>query len=178
MSVQELIYYPDPKLTEPCEEVVLHGPHLARLIQDLEDTMYAKGGMGLAAPQLGVLKKIAIVDTVWEESGKRNPVVLINPQITRSEGEISMREGCLSIPRIHEYVTRAQKIKVVALDANLNKVEFEAEDLLAVSIQHEVEHLNEKLILDHLPESVTYSARRVAEARAKKLRRAQKRASL
>jgi peptide deformylase len=122
-----------------------------RLIQDMFDTMHEASGIGLAANQIGELKRILVVDISDMESGKgTKPLAIINPEIIDEEGEWEMEEGCLSIPDIREKVTRSEKITVKYHDVNMKKVELEADGLLARVILHELDHLNGVLFTDHL----------------------------
>ncbi len=122
-----------------------------RLIQDMFDTMHEASGIGLAANQIGELKRILVVDISDMESGKgTKPLAIINPEIIDEEGEWEMEEGCLSIPDIREKVTRSEKITVKYYDVNMKKVELEADGLLARVILHELDHLNGVLFTDHL----------------------------
>ena len=114
-------------------------PRIRELIDDMLDTMYDANGVGLAAPQVGVLKKIVVID-VTEEGD--DPLVLINPEILELSGEQTGQEGCLSVPGKAGIVTRANYVKVKALDENMDEIIVEGEDLLARAIQHEVDHLS------------------------------------
>ncbi len=122
-----------------------------KLIQDMFDTMHEASGIGLAANQVGELKRILVVDISDMEAGKGSkPLAIINPEIIDEEGEWEMEEGCLSIPEIREKVTRSEKITLKYYDVNMKKVELEADGLLARVILHELDHLNGVLFTDHL----------------------------
>jgi peptide deformylase len=118
-----------------------------RLVDDMFETMYAANGIGLAAPQVGRLERIAVVDVGEEGPGR---IALINPEIVREEGETRGEEGCLSIPEIYGEVTRSAKVTVRALDRDGKEFAIEAEGLLAVCLQHEIDHLHGKLFIDYL----------------------------
>ena len=117
------------------------------MIQDMFDTMYEADGVGLAAPQVGILKRIAVVDITEDKSC---PVVLINPEILSTEGEQRGSEGCLSVPDKVGIVTRPNKVKVKALDIDMNPVEIEGEELFARALIHEIEHLDGQLYVDKI----------------------------
>jgi len=148
MAVLEIIEVPDPVLRKVAEPVRDYNPALEKLIQDMADTMYSAPGIGLAGNQVGVLKQIAIVDVSPPDKPK-NLIVLINPEIVEMEGEDEMEEGCLSIPDFRQIVKRAKKIKVRARNLKGEEIELSAEGLLARAIQHELDHLNARLILDY-----------------------------
>jgi len=148
MAVLEIIEVPDPVLRKIAEPVWDYNPALEKLIQDMADTMYSAPGIGLAGNQVGVLKQIAIVDVSPPDKPK-NLIVLINPEIVEMEGEDEMEEGCLSIPNFRQIVKRAKKIKVRARNLKGEEIELSAEGLLARAIQHELDHLNARLILDY-----------------------------
>jgi len=148
MAVLEIIEVPDPVLRKIAEPVRDYNPALEKLIQDMADTMYSAPGIGLAGNQVGVLKQIAIVDVSPPDKPK-NLIVLINPEIVEMEGEDEMEEGCLSIPDFRQIVKRAKKIKVRARNLKGEEIELSAEGLLARAIQHELDHLNARLILDY-----------------------------
>jgi peptide deformylase len=131
------------------ESVTEVDTEIRRLIDDMFETMYAAPGIGLAASQVDVHKRLLVLD-VSEE--RNEPLCLINPEILSAEGSINGEEGCLSVPGTYEYVDRAQKIRVRALNSAGNLFEIEAEDLLAVCIQHEIDHLDGKLFVDYLSE--------------------------
>jgi len=122
-----------------------------KMIHDMFETMHESNGIGLAANQIGELKQILVVDISDMESGKgTKPLAIINPKIVHEEGEWEMEEGCLSIPDIREKVTRPEKIRIKYNDVNMKEVELEADAMLARVIQHEMDHLNGVLFIDHL----------------------------
>jgi peptide deformylase len=155
MSVLDLVLYPDARLSQMCEPVAEVNEEIQALVDDMVETMYDAGGVGLAAPQIGKNLRITVMDCSdrdedKEEASEPDLRVLINPEITHREGKLTWEEGCLSIPGVYDKVKRAAKIRVKALDRDGNPYEFEAEELLAVCVQHEIDHLDGVLFLDHL----------------------------
>ena len=147
MARLEILRYPDPRLYKKAAVVKNVDAAVRRLVTDMAETMYAAPGIGLAATQVNVHQRVIVIDT----SETRDQLqVLINPEILEKEGTQQIDEGCLSVPGIYEPVKRAQKIKVRALDAQGEPFELEAEDLLAVCIQHEIDHLDGKVFVDYL----------------------------
>lgn len=126
-----------------CKEITEITPRIEELIDDMFETMYEANGVGLAGPQVGVRKRIAVVDVTGED-----PMVLINPKILESSGEQTGNEGCLSVPGKCGQVTRANYVKVLNYDMDLNPYEIEAEEFLARAIQHEMDHLDGKMYVD------------------------------
>lgn len=149
MSILNILHFPDPKLRQKAEPVTEVDEEIRQLVDDMFETMYAAPGIGLAAVQVNVLKRVITID-ISEE--KNQPNCFINPQITASSGKEKLEEGCLSVPGIYEDVTRAEKITVQYLDRDGKSVELEAEGLLAVCVQHEIDHLDGKLFVDYLSE--------------------------
>ena len=152
MSIREILKYPDPFLKTkvgPVEEV---DDDLRALIDDMFETMYAGKGIGLAATQVGVDKRVLVLDLPGdvEEGIEPYRFSLINPKITLAEGEFKFEEGCLSVPGVNAYVKRAFHIKLTALDYDGNPVEIDAEDILSVVLQHEIDHLDGILFIDRL----------------------------
>jgi peptide deformylase len=150
MAIRRILHYPDKRLRIPGEPVTDFGPELQTLIDDMAETMYAAPGVGLAATQIGVSKRVFIVDIAVGEDQPSDLRVFVNPEILERHGEIVWEEGCLSFPGVHEEITRAERVKVRALDRTGRPFDLEAEGLLAVVIQHENDHLNGKLMVDHL----------------------------
>jgi len=149
MPVRPILLYPDPILRRPCSEVTDFGPELAGLVADLAETMYAAPGVGLAAPQIGVTARVAVVNVTPGQAG--SPMhVLVNPRIVEAEGRESDSEGCLSIPGLTEKVDRPRRIRVRTQEADGTPRELEAEGFLARAICHEIDHLDGILILDRL----------------------------
>ncbi|UUZ85816.1 peptide deformylase [Paenibacillus sp. P26] len=149
MAIKMIVKDPDPVLREISKPVTKITPNIHKLLKDMADTMYDAEGVGLAAPQIGILKRVIVMD-VGDDHGL---IELINPEIIERDGEQFGPEGCLSIPGLSGDVRRAQKVKVKGLDRNGNEIVVEGEDLLARCIQHEVDHLNGVLYTD-LAESV------------------------
>lgn len=149
MAIRTILHYPDKRLREEGKRVEEVTPEIKRLIDDMAETMYAAPGVGLAATQIGVALQIFVIDTA-AEGEKSQFRAFINPEIVESEGEITWNEGCLSFPEIHEEIDRAEKVRVRAQDQNGKWFELEADGLLAVAIQHELDHLKGVLMIDHM----------------------------
>ena len=151
MAVRPILQYPARVLKTRAEPVRDIDGELARLVEDMAETMYAAPGVGLAAPQVGVGQRVIVLDIHGEdeEPGKRL-VRLINPVIAEREGEITWEEGCLSVPDLTAPVKRARRVLVRAWTPDQREIELEGEDLLAVALQHEIDHLDGKLFLDRL----------------------------
>ena len=149
MAILEILRYPDPilkKVSEPVETITEDTIHL---VDDMVETMYAAPGVGLAAPQVGQLQRIIVLDIDYENPGK-NLIKLINPEIRRAEGEVVWEEGCLSVFDFTAEVDRAAQVEVVGLDEKEKEVKVEGEGLLAVALQHEIDHLDGKLFIDYI----------------------------
>jgi peptide deformylase len=149
MAVREILVYPDPRLRDVAEPVVQVDDAIRRLIEDMAETMYAAPGVGLAANQIGELKRIFVID-IADEDEPSDLKVFINPEILEVRGAQTYQEGCLSFPGGSEEIKRAEHVRVRALDASGQAFELEAEGLLAVAIQHENDHLNGVLMIDKL----------------------------
>lgn len=148
MAVLTLLHFPDERLRKVATPVEKVDDEIRTLIDDMIETMYAERGIGLAAPQVNVSKRIVVIDV---SENRDQPIVLINPEIISTEDEImDMMDGCLSIPDSFAPTQRFRYIKVKALDRNGDEIELEAADLFAGCIQHELDHLNGKLFIDHL----------------------------
>ncbi len=147
MALLSILEYPDPRLRTKAEKVEVVDDALRRQIDDMFETMYAAPGIGLAATQVNYHKRLLVCDVSGEQS---EPLVFINPEILEKDGEQQLEEGCLSVPGEYELVSRAGHIRVRALDRNGAPFEMEAEGLLAVCIQHEIDHLDGKLFVDYL----------------------------
>ena len=147
MALLEILEFPDPRLRTVAKPVANVDGKIARLTDDMLETMYAAPGIGLAASQINVHKRIIVID-VSEE--KDTPLVLINPAIVAQAGEVETNEGCLSVPGFYEPVIRAESITVEAVDREGQVRELDAEGMLAVCIQHEMDHLEGKLFVDYL----------------------------
>ena len=147
MTILNILKYPDQRLYTIANEVKVVNSKIKKLISDMAETMYSAPGIGLAATQVDVHQRIIVIDITED---KNNLLVLINPRLLEKRGEETNQEGCLSVPEVFEKVKRAEWIKVSALDENGKKFELEAEGLLAVCIQHEIDHLLGKVFVDYL----------------------------
>ena len=147
--IRTILHYPDKRLREKGERIEKVTPEIQALIDDMAETMYAAPGVGLAATQIGECLQLFIVD-VAEEGAPSDLRVFINPEILETQGDISWQEGCLSFPGVQEDVERAAKVRVRALDKSGKEFTLEAEGLLAVAIQHEYDHLQGVLMIDHM----------------------------
>ncbi len=149
MALLPILHYPDARLRKVAQPIDRVDDEIRRLIDDMLETMYDAPGIGLAAVQVDVPLQLLVVDI---SEKKDQPLVLINPEILYSSGEEQMEEGCLSVPGIYEPVERASQVTVRALDRHGEPFELEASGLLAVCIQHEMDHLQGKLFVDYLSE--------------------------
>lgn len=149
MAILEILQYPDPRLHLPAARVEKIDAATRQLVADMAETMYAAEGIGLAATQVNIHKQIVVMDISEDRSGLR---VFINPEITRMEGLSVNQEGCLSVPGIYENVERADSVTVTALDENGSRFTLNASGLLATCIQHELDHLQGKVFVEHLSE--------------------------
>lgn len=147
--VRDIFIWPDPVLKKPASPVARVDDEIRKLIDDMAETMYAADGVGLAAPQVGVSKRIVVIDTSPRQEGQRL-LHLVNPVIVKAEGETTYTEGCLSVPGEAEEVERAAKVWVKALDRDGKPIEIEGEGLLGIALQHELDHLDGVLFVDHL----------------------------
>lgn len=166
MAVLDILEYPDPRLRTQAAPVTLFDAALGQFLDDLLETMYAAPGIGLAATQVDVHQRALVIDVSEDRS---EPHCLVNPEIVRREGSLMAEEGCLSVPEIYDSVERAEAITVKAQDRNGNCFELDADGLLAICIQHEMDHLEGKLFVDYL-------SRLKRERVRKKLSKARKRA--
>jgi peptide deformylase len=144
-----IVKYPDPVLSRKGAAVTEFGPDLAQFVQEMWASMYAAHGIGLAAPQIGVSRRITVIDVSFKERPAEK-LVLINPEIIERQGKQFEEEGCLSLPEIREKVQRAARVKVRAQDVNGEFFEAEGDELLARAIQHEIDHLDGVLFIDRL----------------------------
>ncbi len=149
MAVLEILQYPHPVLKRRCDEVERIDENVTRLVEDMRETMYDANGVGLAACQVGVSKRIIVLD-VSPVDPQHEFFVLINPEILTEEGEIDHEEGCLSVPDCTETLKRKEKVSVRGLSGEGKPLEFEAQGILAIALQHEIDHLNGLLILDRM----------------------------
>ena len=165
MPILNILRYPDARLHKVAAPVTVFDEGLKRLVADMAETMYAAPGIGLAATQVDVHKQVIVVDV----SERRDSlVVLVNPEIVEATGESDIEEGCLSVPGIYELVPRAERVKVRAYDQNGNAFTLEAQGLLAVCIQHEMDHLQGKVFVEHLSQ---LKQQRIRAKLAKQLRK-------
>jgi peptide deformylase len=147
--IYPVVKFGDPVLEAPAKPVTAFDDELRKLLDDMFESMYAAHGVGLAAPQIGISKRIAVIDVTFKEDPGAK-LVLVNPEIIRTEGKQSGQEGCLSIPEFREKVTRANRVTVRAQDGNGKWFEKTGEDLLARAFLHETDHLNGKLYIAHI----------------------------
>lgn len=144
--------YGDKTLREVAKPVTEFTDEVKNFIDDLVFTMYEKDGVGLAAPQVGRSLRVFVVDPFWfNEDGKKNPLVLVNPEFKKFQGEVDSEEGCLSLPQIFESVKRAEKVIIEGLNEKGEKVRYEADGLFSRALQHEYDHLNGILFVDKVP---------------------------
>ena len=154
MAIRNIREYGDEVLTKKCKEVTEVTPRIRELIEDMLETMYEANGVGLAASQVGILKRIVVIDTTGED-----PYILINPRIVETSGEQTGNEGCLSLPGKTGVVTRPNYVKVLAFDINMKPFELEGTELLARAICHELDHLEGQMYVEKVEgelQNVTY----------------------
>lgn len=147
MALLPILRYPDPRLHTRAEPVTVIDDDIRTLVRDMAETMYEAPGIGLAATQVNVHKRVVVIDVSEDRSAL---MAFINPEIIERHGEQVCEEGCLSVPGIYEKVTRAERVKVRALNGEGQPFELEAEGLLAVCIQHELDHLDGKVFVEYL----------------------------
>ena len=147
--IYPIVKYGDPVLEKPAAQVEIFDDQLRKLLDDMFESMYAAHGVGLAAPQIGISKRIAVIDVTFKEDPSAK-LVLVNPEIIHTEGKQKGSEGCLSIPEFRENVTRPNRVTVRAQDVNGNWFEKTGEELLARAFLHETDHLNGKLYISHV----------------------------
>ena len=165
MAVLNILRYPDARLHKVAAPVTVFDEALKKLVADMAETMYAAPGIGLAATQVDVHKQVIVVDV----SERRDSlVVLVNPEIVEAVGVSDIEEGCLSVPSIYELVERAERVKVRAYDQNGTAFTLEAQGLLAVCIQHEMDHLKGKVFIEYLSQ---LKQQRIRAKLAKQLRK-------
>lgn len=151
LGALEILKYPDPRLHEVSKPVSKFDTELHQFLDAMAVTMYSANGVGLAAPQVGRLQRIFVIDTTWTEDGVDKKIYeFINPKLLQGEGKIAFEEGCLSVPGITEEVTRKKKITVKYQDRHGNPQTLEANELLAVALQHENDHLDGVLFVERL----------------------------
>jgi peptide deformylase len=147
--IYPIVKYGDPVLEKPAEPVTDFNDELRKLVEDMFESMYAAHGVGLAAPQIGISKRLAVIDVSFKEDPNAK-LVLANPQVIKVEGKHTQQEGCLSLPEFRENVTRPQRVTIKAQDANGTWYEKTGEELLARAFVHEIDHLNGKLYISHI----------------------------
>jgi peptide deformylase len=147
--IYPIVVYGDPVLERPSEPVTEFNAELKKLVDDMFESMYAAHGVGLAAPQIGISKRIAVIDTTFKEDPNAK-LVLVNPEVISREGKQNGQEGCLSLPDFRENVARANIVTVRAQDVEGNWFEKTGDDLLARAFSHEIDHLNGRLFISHV----------------------------
>lgn len=165
MALLNILRYPDARLHKVAAPVTVFDEPLKRLVRDMAETMYAAPGVGLAATQVDVHKQVIVVDVSERQDSL---VVLVNPEIVEASGVSDIEEGCLSVPGVYDTVERAERVKVRAYDQNGNSFTLEAQGLLAVCIQHEMDHLKGKVFVEYLSQ---LKQQRVRAKLAKQLRK-------
>lgn len=147
MAIRQILHFPDPRLRKIAKSVMDVTDDIRQLADDMLETMYDAPGIGLAANQINVQKRIVVIDISEDKSA---PLIFINPEILSAEGEREHEEGCLSVPEAYEMVTRADKVRVKAINRDGKPFELDTDELLATCIQHEIDHLDGKLFVDYL----------------------------
>jgi peptide deformylase len=147
MALLQILHFPDPRLRKKASPIPQVSDQIRQLADDMLETMYDAPGVGLAAIQVNVQKRLIVIDTSEDKS---HPLVFINPEIIDKQGEREHEEGCLSVPEAYEMVTRSDTVTVKALNRDGEEFHLEADELLATCIQHEIDHLNGKLFVDHI----------------------------
>jgi peptide deformylase len=165
MALLNILRYPDARLHKAAASVTVFDEQLRTLVRDMAETMYAAPGVGLAATQVDVHKQVIVIDVSERHD---SPVVLVNPKIVDASGVSDIEEGCLSVPGVYDIVERAERVKVRAFDQNGNPFTLEAQGLLAVCIQHEMDHLKGKVFVEYLSQ---LKQQRVRAKLAKQLRK-------
>jgi peptide deformylase len=147
MALLHILTYPDPRLRQRASPVDAIDAQLRQLVDDMAQTLYAAKGIGLAATQVGVAQRVVVIDL---SPGQDQLQVLINPRVVARDGSQECEEGCLSVPEVYDTVERAERVTVSYLDINGDAREMDADGLLAVCVQHEIDHLDGKLFVDYL----------------------------
>ena len=160
MARLRILHFPDPRLRRRAEPVGAVDDRVRRLIDDMFETMYEAPGIGLAAPQVDVAMRVITIDL---SKDRNEPLCLVDPEIRWAEGEMEYEEGCLSVPGVYDMVKRAERVRVSATDRDGRAREIEAEGLLAACIQHEIDHLDGRLFVDHLSRLKRQRIRKKAE---------------
>jgi peptide deformylase len=146
---REILHYPDPRLAEKAEDVKEITPEHRELAEEMAELMYANDGIGLAAPQVGEMCRLIVVDVSGPDK-RTDLMTIVNPEIVSEDGQVESEEGCLSVPALKAKVRRSEAVTVKGMDLDGKEVLIEAEDLLAVCLQHEIEHCDGRVIVDHL----------------------------
>ena len=162
MARLPILHFPDPRLRRRAEPVGTVDDGIRKLIDDMFETMYEAPGIGLAAPQVDFARRVITIDL---SKDRNEPLCLVDPEIRRTDGEMECEEGCLSVPDVFDVVNRAARIRVSATDRDGRSREIEAEGLLAACIQHEIDHLDGRLFVDHLSRLKQQRIRKKAEKR-------------
>jgi peptide deformylase len=147
--IYPIVKFGDPVLEKPAESVTVFDDELRKLVEDMFESMYAAHGVGLAAPQIGLSRRLAVIDVTFKEDPDAK-LVLVNPEIMKIEGKHSQQEGCLSLPEFRENVTRPKRVTIKAQDVNGNWYEKTGEELLARAFVHEIDHLDGRLYISHI----------------------------
>jgi peptide deformylase len=147
--IYPIVKFGDPVLEKPAAAITVFDAELRKLVDDMFESMYAAQGVGLAAPQIGISKRIAVIDVTFREDPKAK-IVLVNPEIIHTEGRLTSNEGCLSLPEFREKVTRPRVVTARAQDAHGKTFEVSGEDLLARALVHETDHLDGKLYISYI----------------------------
>lgn len=169
MAILDVLSFPDERLRTVAAPVETFTPELQQIVDDMFETMYAEEGIGLAATQVDIHQRIIVIDV---SENREDPLVLINPEIIEQSGSTGIEEGCLSVPGSRALVPRAEQVKIRALDRNGKPFELEADDLLAICIQHEMDHLVGKLFVDYLSPLKRQRIRQKLEKMAREDRKA------
>ena len=160
MAKLEILHHPDPRLRKKAAPVAQVDDTIRHIVESMFETMYANQGIGLAATQVNIHQRIITLDI---SENKDAPLCLINPEILHKEGQLEHEEGCLSVPDYYEKVTRAERIRFRALNADGEVFERDADELLAICVQHEIDHLDGKLFVDYLSTPKQQKARKVVQ---------------
>jgi peptide deformylase len=147
--IYSIVKFGDPVLEKPAAAITVFDDELRKLADDMFESMYAAHGVGLAAPQIGISKRIVVIDVTFKEDPTAK-IVLVNPEIVHTEGKLTSSEGCLSLPEFRENVTRPRKVTARAQDLEGKTIEVTGEELLARALLHETDHLNGKLYISHI----------------------------
>jgi peptide deformylase len=151
MALREVLKFPEKRLREVSQPIASVTDAIRELAQDMCEVMYDEPGIGLAAPQVGELVRLIVVDTEWtEDDAERNPLILVNPELSEPQGKVRWNEGCLSVPDFEAEVERAERIRLHATDLDGKEVDILAEGLKAVCFQHEIDHLDGRLFIDRI----------------------------